>query len=146
SAMNAADPDEMIELVAGNDDVLRQEALRALVGTKLTPAQQEKFVAAVKGKPGCDQLLARVLGKPVNAGRPDIKDTEAWLKWLGSGGGDPQAGRRVFEHPKLAGCYKCHQVEGRGANIGPDLSLIGRTERRWIVESILQPSAVVAPH
>ena len=37
-------------------------------------------------------------------------------------------------------------MEGRGANIGPDLSLIGRTERKWIVESILQPSAVVAPH
>ena len=29
---------------------------------------------------------------------------------------------------------------------GPDLSLIGRTERRWIVESLLQPSASVAPH
>ena len=33
-----------------------------------------------------------------------------------------------------------------GRDVGPDLSLIGRTERRWIVESILQPSAVVAPH
>jgi putative heme-binding domain-containing protein len=37
-------------------------------------------------------------------------------------------------------------VDGRGSNVGPDLSLIGRTDRKWIVESILQPSAVVAPH
>ena len=146
AAMGRSDPDDMIELVAGNDDILRHEALRALVGTKLSPAQQEKLAVAVKGKPDCDQLLARVLGKPINVGRRDAKDTGTWLKWLGSGGGDPQAGRRVFEHPKLAGCYKCHQVEGRGANIGPDLSLIGRTERKWIVESLLQPSAVVAPH
>ncbi|MFO0823708.1 MAG: hypothetical protein U0792_11425 [Gemmataceae bacterium] len=31
-------------------------------------------------------------------------------------------------------------------NVGPELSLIGRTEKRWIVESLLQPSNVVAPH
>jgi putative heme-binding domain-containing protein len=30
--------------------------------------------------------------------------------------------------------------------VGPDLSLIGRTERRWVVESLLQPSVAVAPH
>ena len=47
---------------------------------------------------------------------------------------------------KLANCSKCHRVEGRGSDVGPDLSLIGRTERKWIVESLLQPSAVVAPH
>src|SRR5262249_31674401 len=30
--------------------------------------------------------------------------------------------------------------------VGPDLSTIGRRERRFILESILQPSAQVAPH
>ncbi len=30
--------------------------------------------------------------------------------------------------------------------MGPDLSTIGRSERRHIVESIVQPSALVAPH
>jgi putative heme-binding domain-containing protein len=89
--------------------------------------------------------VARSLGKHQIAHRPDAKNTAEWLKLL-EGNADPDAGRRVFESPKLAGCFKCHQVEGRGANIGPDLSLIGRTERKWIVESILQPSAVVAPH
>lgn len=144
AAMNMANADEMIELVAGNDDVLLHEALRALAGAKLTPTQQEKLTAAVKGKPDCDQLLARVLGKSINADRPDARDTAAWLMRLD--GGDPQAGRRIFEHSKLAGCFKCHQIDGRGANVGPDLSLIGRTERKWIVESLLQPSAVVAPY
>src|SRR5207253_6487174 len=96
------------------------------------------------GKDGAD-LCKRVVGKAVGDKRPNPKDTDAWLKLL-EGKADPEAGRRVFESPKLAGCYKCHRVEGRGADIGPDLSLIGRTERKWIVESILQPSAVVAPH
>src|SRR5262249_27732344 len=68
-----------------------------------------------------------------------------WLKLL-DGPADADVGRRVFENAKLANCSACHRVDGRGANVGPDLSLIGRTERKWIVESILQPSAVVAPH
>src|SRR5262249_26038494 len=76
---------------------------------------------------------------------PPATDTDAWLKRL-DGPADPEAGRRIFEHPKLAGCYRCHRVDGRGVDVGPDLSLIGRTDRRWIVESILQPSAAVAPH
>ena len=145
SAMNAADAGFLIELVAGTDAALRQEALRALVGAKLTLKQQEDLTAAAKGKDALDQPLARVLAKPIGANRPVTTDTPAWLARL-DGAADPEAGRRVFEHPKLATCFKCHQVEGRGANLGPDLSLIGRTDRKWIVESILQPSAVVAPH
>src|SRR5262249_28943648 len=41
---------------------------------------------------------------------------------------------------------RCHRVEGRGQEVGPDLSTIGRTERRSILESILQPSNLIAPH
>jgi len=77
--------------------------------------------------------------------RPAATDTDAWLKLL-EGEFDLQAGRRIFENTKLTNCSSCHRVDGRGANVGPDLSLIGRTEKKWIVESILQPSAVVAPH
>lgn len=77
--------------------------------------------------------------------RPAATDTEGWLKFL-EGEFDLQAGRRIFENTKLTNCSSCHKVDGRGANVGPDLSLIGRTDTKWIVESILQPSAVVAPH
>jgi putative heme-binding domain-containing protein len=142
AATNGAPADFLIELAAGSDTALSQEALRALVQVKLTPAQQEKLTAV---KNADAQLVTRVLGKPLNAGRPAAKDVDAWLKRV-DGPGDPEAGRRVFEHPKLAGCFKCHAVEGRGANVGPELSLIGRTEKRWIMESLLQPSNVVAPH
>jgi len=142
--------DFLLGLVAGKDGVLAPEALRSLVGAKLTPEQSRRLSALpLESFPaGTSPALARIDGRPHNVTRPDPKDTAAWLKLLDGldGPADPEAGRRVFEHPKLAGCFKCHRVEGRGANVGPDLSLIGRTERKWILESILQPSAVVAPH
>lgn len=59
--------------------------------------------------------------------------------------GDPRAGRRVFFHPAI-GCAKCHCVQGRGGQIGPDLSTIGRSNNRAkLIDSILEPSQDIAP-
>jgi putative heme-binding domain-containing protein len=140
AAMNKVEPFKAIELAAASDTALRQEALRSLVQVPLTDEQTAKLNTVPE-----KDLVARLVGKPFFANRPPATDTDAWLKRL-DGPADPEAGRRVFEHAKVATCSKCHRIEGRGADIGPDLSLIGRTDRKWIVESILQPSAVVAPH
>jgi putative heme-binding domain-containing protein len=78
-------------------------------------------------------------------GRPPADDVDGWLKRL-DGPADAATGRRVFFHPRLAGCFRCHRAEGRGQEVGPDLSTVGRAERRHILESVLRPSAVVAPH
>jgi len=57
-----------------------------------------------------------------------------------------ESGRRVFFHPNGAGCSKCHTVNGRGGNIGPDLSRIGGAlNRKRLAESILEPSKEIAP-
>jgi putative membrane-bound dehydrogenase-like protein len=141
AALPKPDAVALLDLATGPDAVVAEEALRSLVGQTLTPAQQDKLKASAAGRPAA----ARLLGGRFHAGRPAATDTEAWLARL-EGPADAAAGRRVFEHPALANCAGCHRVDGRGANVGPDLSLIGRTERRWVVESILQPGAVVAPH
>jgi putative membrane-bound dehydrogenase-like protein len=143
SALNATDTATLISLASDSDPLVRREALRSLVQGNLTAEQKERLGRS-NGDDSAD-LLKRLVGSLTIKDRPAAKETDAWLKLL-EGPADSEAGRRVFEHPKLTGCYKCHQVDGRGANVGPDLSLIGRAERRWIVESILQPSASVAPH
>jgi len=143
SALNATDTPVLVSLASDGDARVRREALRALVQTKLTDEQKERLTRADESDSA--DLLKRLVSRQDLKDRPATKDTDTWLKLL-AGPADSDAGRRVFEHPKLAGCYRCHQVDGRGADVGPDLSLIGRTERRWIVESILQPSAIVAPH
>ena len=58
----------------------------------------------------------------------------------------PEVGERIFFHPRGAGCWKCHQVEGRGRTLGPDLSRIGGSlDRRRLLESLVDPSREVAP-
>jgi putative heme-binding domain-containing protein len=136
---------ELLVFARGDDTVLQDEALRALVGTRLSPAQRASLEEVAARRPACAPLVARVLGRPFVQDRPPADDLDAWLKRL-EGPADAAAGRRVFFHPRLAGCFRCHRAEGRGQEVGPDLSTIGRTERRHILESVLRPSAVVAPH
>jgi putative membrane-bound dehydrogenase-like protein len=137
--------DELLALARGKSAVLRDEALRSLVGTRLTPAQQAQLRDLAGKEKATADLVARVLGQPAHAGRPAKRDLDAWQKRL-QGRADTAAGRRVFFHAKLAGCFRCHRADGRGQDVGPDLSTIGQRERRFILESILQPSNDVAPH
>lgn len=137
--------DALLSFTASDGAALRAEALRALTGATLSDAQRRQVEEAGKKDPAAGDLMARVLGQPFAKDRPKPEDTAAWLKRL-EGPADAAVGQRVFFHPRLASCARCHRVDGRGADIGPDLSDIGRTERRHILESILQPSLIVAPH
>lgn len=60
--------------------------------------------------------------------------------------GDPKRGSAVLSaQGKLATCYACHFINGTGRDFGPDLSKIGaRLKREQILESLLQPSKVIA--
>jgi putative membrane-bound dehydrogenase-like protein len=78
--------------------------------------------------------------------KPPADDLAAWNQVLAEPG-DPAAGRRMFFSPLAARCGVCHQHDGRGGRIGPDLTNIGRTNNReQIIASILQPSREIAPH
>lgn len=60
--------------------------------------------------------------------------------------GDPERGRRLFFSNAKVQCAKCHRVGAEGGRIGPDLTHLGsRLSLARIIESILQPSRIVAP-
>ena len=60
-------------------------------------------------------------------------------------GGDAERGRRVF-YSAYATCGACHAIDGRGGDLGPDLSNVGRSKSRpQLIRSILRPSAEVSP-
>ena len=57
--------------------------------------------------------------------------------------GDTARGREVFDR---SACATCHEVNGRGSRVGPDLSAIGSLRRAIEIErSILDPPAEVLP-
>jgi putative heme-binding domain-containing protein len=59
--------------------------------------------------------------------------------------GDPDAGKEIFLSPKH-GCYACHRAVGRGGNVGPDLSQVGRFRTRAeLLESVVFPNLTIAP-
>jgi putative heme-binding domain-containing protein len=137
--------DLLLALAEGNNAILRAEALRALKDTPLDRDQRAHLETTAHRHSEDAALVARVLGQPFVKDRPRSEYLDSWLTRL-EGPADSEAGRRVFFHAKLAACSRCHRVEGRGALVGPDLSIIGRTDRRHILESILRPSNTVAPH
>jgi putative membrane-bound dehydrogenase-like protein len=84
---------------------------------------------------------------PTSSGlKPAADDLEAWNRVL-TEPGDAAAGRRLFFSAVGARCGVCHQHDGRGGRIGPDLTDIGRSNNReQITASLLQPSREIAPH
>jgi putative heme-binding domain-containing protein len=59
--------------------------------------------------------------------------------------GDAARGEQLF-WSEAVNCGKCHQVDGRGTAVGPDLSAIGtQRPREDLLESLLFPSRRVEP-
>ncbi len=57
--------------------------------------------------------------------------------------GDATRGRRVYERPAMS-CASCHQIEGVGGKIGPDLSATGTSiPPARLVEEIIWPARQV---
>ena len=63
-------------------------------------------------------------------------------------GGDAKIGRKLVYEMGVGQCIICHKVEGKGGIVAPDLSNIAslkRTNTKYLLESILAPSAFVVP-
>ena len=61
-------------------------------------------------------------------------------------GGNVDRGKDVFMNHGAAQCVRCHMVDGYGAEVGPELTTIGKTrDFKYLLESIVDPGAAVAP-
>jgi putative membrane-bound dehydrogenase-like protein len=135
----------LLELASGDQAVLRGEALRSLRGIRLTDREASTLRDSNKGNQAALELVDSLTGVATGPAKPAVTDLDGWLARL-EGPADPAAGERVFFHPKGPGCYRCHQVNGRGGRAGPDLSVLASgMDRRRLVESILSPGKEIAP-
>jgi len=61
-------------------------------------------------------------------------------------GGDAESGKQIFATWPQSGCIRCHKMNEEGGQIGPDLTTLHQTtERIYILESIVDPNAVITP-
>lgn len=135
----------LLSLTEGADDTLRHEALRSLRGVKLSADEVERAARLGRQDAETAALLAFMDGPKASTKSPADEPLADWLSRL-EGPGDASAGERIFFHPKGPGCYRCHQVDGRGGRTGPDLSTTpAALTRERLIESIVLPSKEVAP-
>lgn len=139
----------LLKLAGTKEQTVREEALRALRSIPLTPPQQQSLKSLAGQYPESADLFAAALNpKSLSVGRPALTDTQAWLQALEavSVPADPESGRRIFHHGRLANCAHCHRHGGRGNVVGPDLSSLGnKQDHAWLLKSILEPSREMAP-
>ncbi len=61
-------------------------------------------------------------------------------------GGNVENGRKIFFNSGAANCVQCHKVGDRGGDAAPNLAgIAGRRDAAYILESIIVPSAKLAP-
>jgi putative membrane-bound dehydrogenase-like protein len=139
-------------------DTELSESLRAdaLVGLTREVEEHQEFIARWL-EPQAPAALHRVAAHTQSSAgtsseqteRPDVKNTDAWVAYLDADAlrePDANAGRRVFFQSQAGRCFQCHRWNGQGADVGPDLTDVGRRmTRRRLVESILTPQREVAP-
>ncbi len=157
----------LTSLLSSNNRPLQIEALRAVrkippqdfdaeLNTALTDLSTSLISSKGDDVTDDDRELAEQLKRALTAGGLNVprnaalrtkrpQTIEEWQK-LPEQPGDAEAGRRVFFHSGGAGCFRCHTVNGRGGQIGPELSKVaGTLGRDKLVQSILEPSAEIAP-
>ncbi len=139
----------LLDLAGDLDRTLRAEALRALRGETFSKSETRQLRAVERKYSALKPLVHRLTDsqwKPT--GRPEPGQIDRWVnlaKDVAGRSADVSAGERVFFHPKGPQCAACHQINGRGGTVGPDLSAVGRLSRQRLLESILSPSREMAP-
>jgi putative heme-binding domain-containing protein len=123
------------------------EALaRALAAVKL-PSDRAKLARRVLSGAGrADPALLDTLNRTIGLSGGKVPYSPELVKQLAMEArvrGNARRGRDVFAS-KLANCTACHRIDGRGGEVGPDLSSVGTgLTTELIVESVLWPNRQV---
>jgi mono/diheme cytochrome c family protein len=155
------------------DPALRRNAIRALPanesGQQLffsSPAiqdpdlitRQAAFVKLLEFPtiPAIQTVVNQLPRTPINTTDPFLNDSITLLgrihKVTGVGedkiqvtAGDPRRGEDLFFNSPTASCAACHQVAGKGGDVGPILDGVAlRSDRAYLLESLMDPNAKLA--
>ena len=133
----------LLQLLESEKVAVNEEALRSLNGFTPKPGELTQLKNNVKTEYG-QELYEKLVASPEIPEKWKKRSIEGWVSSLPLG--DPQRGERVFFNSQSGRCFQCHRIQGRGNEVGPDLSRIGNTlALDKILESIIEPSRNIAP-
>jgi putative heme-binding domain-containing protein len=136
--------------IATRQDILRAVSRSAALAASLVPCLERKEIlpaeldASIRGSlrqikdKALQAKLDALLGALATDRAAVVARYKASLKELETQGkkGDPQAGARVFAKH----CLSCHQSQGQGHRVGPELVGLGNRPSDALIEDILDPS------
>jgi putative heme-binding domain-containing protein len=117
--------------------------LKRVEGQEITPEEvpldQVGRLAAHQDKT-IDELVRQLWGRIGPGSREEVLATmRRYNNDLRPGGGDMERGKELFTKH----CAICHQLNGEGNKIGPDLATANRQDREALLANIVDPSAVI---
>jgi putative heme-binding domain-containing protein len=120
------------------DEVLKRYADQLLAGT-CPAALQLDVVEALRARSHANEIFATALK---NFEETAIAKSHGEL----AEGGTPETGRKIIQTNLASSCLSCHAITAKGGSaVGPNLSTVGaRSDRAYLVESLVSPSAKVA--
>lgn len=143
--------------LAGDKNLPSQLRAEAVLGLAYMAKDHETLLRKLASD--ADLIVAReaeraLAGSGIEARELDEKpvslDAAEWATMVDAvpGKANPDSGRRIYFHPRMALCATCHEMDGRGRLVGPDLSTIHRqsgVNREWLLTHILNPNETIAP-
>jgi putative membrane-bound dehydrogenase-like protein len=138
--------DQLIPLLENEEENISIETARFL-RSKISQTNVREAFENNLNKPNATlafkQQIQLGLGQKLT-NRPHIADEKSWFALL-DGEGDSDRGRRVF-FSNTSLCSTCHALEGKGGDLGPDLSNVAKSkDRNQLIASLLYPSAEMSP-
>ena len=158
--MDPAAAKKSLESGVNSDDVTERQAAFATLGstpngvskTMITQSMQQLLDGKVPADTRLDVIMAAnsIGGKPIKdqlaAYTNSLEAANPISKYLEcKEGGNAARGATIFFEKGAVYCIRCHKVDDRGGEVGPNLSQIGKEkDRQYLLEAIVMPDAVIA--
>jgi putative heme-binding domain-containing protein len=122
-------------------DALLAKKLEALLQNKGENAITLELLSATEknSNPKLKTLLTKY--------QHNLQNSDLLTQFAGAlAGGDEQVGSNLFFTDGAANCIRCHQINGQGSHVGPDLSDIGKKHSaEYLLQALIDPGATIAP-
>ncbi len=119
-------------------------ALLSAVEVKTIPASDIPLTAVRSLGESRDEFIRQRASQAIGRIRPANADKQAIIAQkkkmiLESGPGDAEAGHELAKKT----CFVCHKLYGEGADVGPDLTGVGRSSLDALLANVIDPNQVV---